>query len=207
MKKIILSILAVVAFGTANAQDIKFGAKAGLNISNLTGDTEDTKSKIGFHLGGVIEIKITDKFSVQPELLFSTQGAKYEESESFGGESYKYETTMKLNYLNIPIMAKYYVAENFSILAGPQVGFLMSAKADWEETYSFGGTTESDSGEEDVKDFYKGIDFGLNLGLGYDFTENIFVEARYNLGLSNIADVDNYKEKNSVFQISLGYRF
>jgi opacity protein-like surface antigen len=187
MKKIILSAVAVFAFGFANAQEVKFGAKAALNVATLTGDVEDASSLVGFQVGGFAEIKISDKFSVQPELLYSAQGASFD-----GGDT-------KLNYLNIPVMAKFYVADAFSLEAGPQVGFLLSAKSDGE----------------DIKDFYSSTDFGINLGAGYDFTENLSVGLRYNFGLSNVTDFGDLEDfigedisiKNNVFSVSVGYKF
>ncbi|MGO4772300.1 porin family protein [Flavobacterium sp. W22_SRS_FK3] len=190
MKKITLSIIAVLAFGFTNAQGVKFGVKAGVNFANVGGDAEDTKTLVGFQVGGFAEIKLTEKFAIQPELLYSAQGAKNE--DSFGGETYKYDT--KLDYLNVPVMAKYFITEAFSVEAGPQIGFLLSAKEDGE----------------DFKDYAKSIDFGLNFGAGYDFTENLSAGVRYNLGLSNINDgegSDDYKVNNSVFSLSVGYKF
>jgi opacity protein-like surface antigen len=202
MKKITLSIVAVLAFGFANAQEVKFGVKGGINLSTLTGDNDEASSKVGFQVGGFAEIKLTDKFSVQPEVLYSLQGAKSEFSE-FGLNS---KSTLNLSYLNIPVMAKYYVAEKFSLEAGPQIGFLLSAKDDTKVT--MGG--ESSSEKINVKDDYKSIDFGVNFGAGYDFTENLSAGLRYNLGLSNIAETvegESYKVKNSVFSLSVGYKF
>lgn len=202
MKKIILTVAAVFAFGFANAQETKFGVKGGLNVANISGDIEDNSSKVGFHVGGFVEIKVSDKFSVQPELLFSTQGTKLEES----GTNYSYESNLNLSYLNIPVMAKYYVAEGFSLEAGPQIGFLTTAKSDFTDTES--GITVS--GDEDVKDEFESIDFGFNFGAGYDFTENLSAGLRYNLGLSNIAKTDSgddFKLSNNVFSVSLGYKF
>jgi opacity protein-like surface antigen len=187
MKKVILTAAAVFAFGFANAQDVKFGVKGGLNVATLTGDIDDVSSKVGFHIGGFAEIKVSDKFAVQPELLFSTQGAK---SDGDG--------KLNLSYINIPVMAKFYVADAFSLEAGPQIGFLTTAKAD-------GGSVEVD-----IKDEMKSVDFGLNFGAGYDFTENLSAGLRYNLGLSNTFKTEageDFKAKNSVFSLSLGYKF
>jgi opacity protein-like surface antigen len=187
MKKIILSAIAVMAFGFANAQETKFGVKAGVNFANLTGDIEETSSKVGFQVGGFAEFKLSEKFAIQPELLFSTQGAKQDIGQS---EDLK----LNLSYLNVPVMAKYYVAEKFSLEAGPQIGFLVGAK------YKFDGE------EEDAKDDVKSIDFGVNFGAGYDFTENLSAGIRYNLGLANIAEGDG-DTKNSVFSLAVGYKF
>lgn len=191
MKKLLL-VAAIAAFGfTANAQDVTFGAKAGLNLSSISGDeTNGYDSRTAFHIGGVAEISISEKFSVQPELLYSAQGFK----ESFEGVDIDYN----LDYINLPIMAKYYVAEGFSLEGGPQVGFLMSAKA------------KAEGADEDLKDFVKGIDFGLNFGLGYKMESGLNFGARYNLGLSNINDgegSDEFKNQNSVIQLSVGFFF
>lgn len=185
MKKLFLTAAAIFAFGFANAQETKFGVKAGLNMADLGGDDADgIDSKIGFHVGGFAEIKLSDKFAVQPELVYSTQGGKVD------GGKYNFD------YLNIPIMAKFYATEQFSIEAGPQIGFLMSAKV------------KPDSGDSiDVKDELKSTDFGANIGLGYNFTENISANLRYNLGLSNIVDADGAELKNNVFSLSVGYKF
>ncbi|MEZ4837888.1 porin family protein [Flavobacterium sp.] len=111
MKKIILSILAVAAFGTANAQDTKFGVKAGANFSNFTGDA-DLDGRTGFYVGGLVDISITEKFHVQPELLYSMEGADDAE----------------LDLIRIPIMAKYYVMDGLNLQAGPVLGFKIGAE-------------------------------------------------------------------------------
>jgi len=201
MKKLFLFIAVGLFVINTNAQDkptsdegVKFGVKAGVNFATITGDdTEDVKSKTGFHIGGVVEIPISDAFSVQPELLYSSQGAK--EDSDFG------EGKLNLDYINVPIMAKYYVSEGFSLEAGPQVGFLINSKLEFE-------------GEsEDIKDETTGIDFGLNFGVGYKMETGLNFGVRYNLGLSNIWDfsdfdgLDEFNNKNGVFQISIGYMF
>mgnify|MGYP003612481077 CR=1 FL=1 len=209
MKKVLLSAVAILAFGFANAQDIKYGAKVGLNVATLNGDVEDAKSLIGAHLGGFVEIKINEKFAFQPELLYSMQGAKSEYSESEPDYSYSEEAKYKLGYLNVPLMAKYFATDKLFIEAGPQIGFLMSAKNEFKFSETFMGDTESASGDVDIKDNLKSIDFGLNFGLGYEFTENVFASARYNVGLSDINDVQgsNDKIQNGVLQVSVGYKF
>ncbi|PWA05429.1 porin family protein [Flavobacterium psychrotolerans] len=193
MKKIILTVAAIFAFGFANAQDkggsdksMSFGAKAGLNIASIT-NSDGSSSLVGFHVGGFAEFKVSDKFAVQPELLYSAQGAKFD-----GGK-------MNLSYINIPVMAKYYVADAFSLEAGPQIGFLMSAKVKAD-----GG------GSADVKEFFKSTDFGVNFGAGYEFTENLSAGLRYNLGLAQVQKelaTGESASHNSVIQISLGYKF
>ena len=196
MKKVLFILaIAIAATGSVNAQDVKIGAKVGLNLANITGDFDgdDLDAKTGFNLGVFAEISLSDKLIFQPELLFSTQGAKLEETN--------YNYSLKLNYLNIPLMIKYAVTDKFALELGPQVGFLLSANE--EET--FNGETASD--EEDVKDYFKSIDFGLNFGASFDVSEKIIIGARYNLGLSNISDIEDINVKNSLFSLSVGYRF
>lgn len=219
----------------AFSQEIKFGAKVGLNVSNLRGnypsEIDENKSKMGFHIGGFAEYPINEKFTLQPELLFSTQGNTYGYKDYYGGGSY-YEGAdynVKLNYLNLPIIVKYKIIEKLSIDFGPQIGFLMSAKTKIDVTedssdptenysveidllndgtYDFGGTTIQ------VKGRANRLDFSLNLGASYDITEKIFIQGRYNLGLSTIdknstngESTNSWNLKNGVFQISAGYRF
>ena len=196
MKKQLLILVAVIGLGfSANAQDekksgsgmsgeVKFGPKAGLNIASLTED--NTKSLTGFHVGGFAEIMISDKFAVQPEVLYSMQGAKADEGDG----------KINLDYIAIPVMAKYFVAEGFSIEAGPQISFVTRAEM------SGGGETV------DVKDFTNSTDFGLNFGLGYSLPMGVMFSGRYNLGLSDTAkDNEGDAVKNGVFQLSVGYKF
>ena len=193
MRKIILSAIAVMAFGFANAQETRFGVKGGLNISTVVGgDVENTKSLVGFHVGGFAEIHIVQKFFIQPELLFSTQGTKVDGPFGVDGD-------IKLNYLNIPVLAKYYIVDKkFSVEAGPQLGVLLSAKAE----------------DEDIKDFTRSVDFGFNIGAGFNFTDNLSIGLRYTIGLSPLSDedIDNEDDyydsaKNSNLALSLAYKF
>ena len=125
MKKLLLfAAVAVFGLSNVNAQEVKFGAKAGVNFATITGDeTSGVDSRTAFHIGGVAEIVISEKFSFQPELMYSGQGAK----ESYSEEGYSEDYTYKLDYLNVPLMAKFYVAEGFSLEAGPQIGLGISA--------------------------------------------------------------------------------
>ncbi len=191
MKKLFFAaIIAVFAMTSVNAQT--FGVKAGLNLANLTGDIDNNKALTSFHVGAVAEFEISDEFSFQPELVYSAQGTHFKYSEDLGGgNSIDVDYKTNLSYLNLPLMAKYEVSEGISLLAGPQIGFLMSAKSDGN----------------DIKDSMKGIDFGVNLGAAYELESGMFFDLRYNIGLSNIADSNNVTIKNSVLSVSLGYKF
>lgn len=194
MKKIILSAVAVFVFGLTNAQEVKFGVKAGGNLSSLKVDIDNLgtiafNSAAGFQAGGFAEIKVASDFAVQPEVLFSYESSKV------GAEGS--DVKFNLSYVNVPVMAKYYASEKISLQAGPQIGFLVAAK----------GKSEGES--EDIKDSFKSTNFGLNFGLGYDFTENVIVDFRYNLGLSDISKegFEGGQLKTSGFSVSVGYKF
>jgi len=200
MKKIFTAV-ALIAIGfCANAQqEVKFGPKAGVNFANLS-NLDDSKMLTGFYVGAVAEIKFSEKFSVQPELLYSAQGAKIEFSESI----LKYENTLNFDYISIPIMAKYYIYEGLSVEAGPQFNFLV--KAQNKQEVSGGGISAST--KTDTKDITKSFDFGLGLGLAYDLSNGFFANARYNFGMSDIVKDNNGKSvNNGVFQIGVGYKF
>lgn len=202
MKKLLL-VVAMVALGfTASAQKVKFGPKVGLNISNLNGNDDfKTDSRASFFVGGMAELMLSDKFALQPELLYSSQGAKAEGEGALGEAVY----TTKLDYLNIPVMAKYFVIDNLALEFGPQVGFLTSATRSLEAS---AGVVSVSANEVDIKDDVNSIDFGLNLGASYTLDFGLNIGARYNLGLTDIAkDNDGDAIKNGVFQISVGYFF
>lgn len=187
MKKVVFSLLAITAFGlTTNAQQVvKFGPKAGANLATFNNGSNDIEMKVSFHVGAFAEISLMDQFALQPELLYSAQGAKS------GNNKWNYD------FINIPIMAKYYVIDDLAVEAGPYVGFLMNAKIKGNDGVSM-----------DVKDGLNTVDFGLGFGVSYNFNDGLFAGARYNFGLTDLAKNNEYEAvKNSVIQISVGYRF
>ncbi|WP_276485943.1 porin family protein [Paraflavitalea pollutisoli] len=189
MKKFFLVLLLaggnLLSFG-----QVKYGAKAGLNLSNVAGDVEGNKMKLGIHFGGFADVAFAEQFSFHPELVFSTQGAKSDwEYEGVSGKS-----TINLTYINLPLLAQYNHESGFFAHTGPQLGFLLSAKA------------KSDGEKEDLKDGYKTFDFAWAFGAGYVTKSNIGFNARFNLGLSNLGkESGDYKVKNSVIQIGAFY--
>ena len=182
MKKLILSLAVItIATMTANAQ-VGFGAKAGLNLATLSGsDASNIAGKsmqAGANFGAIVQIPVSGMFSVNPELVFSMQGVKFD-----GGSD-------KLNYLNIPVMAHIGFNGGFFVEGGPQVGFLMSAK-------------EKDaSGSTDIKEFLNSTDFSLGLGAGFQSQSGFGGNARVNIGLSSI---DKGTPKAKINNMSLNY--
>lgn len=181
MRRTILAVIAICGFTAANAQEMKPGIKGGLNLCTLDG-SDESRLLLGANLGCFVEIKESDKFSFRPELLVSIQGART--------DGY----TIKLKYLYIPLMTIYKITEKFNVQAGPQIGLLTSAKYNNYER----------------KERYNSFDFGVNLGVGYELSENMFLEARYCKGLTTtIKELvpGETATKNAVIQLSVGYKF
>lgn len=203
----------VVAFTmtTKSFAQVKYGVKAGLNLANmLEKDDDDTYSddysmKIGFHLGGTAEIPISEKFSVQPGLLFSTKGFKMK-IEGIDGFFEDMNINVNLNYLEIPINAIYKIELGYSKLcinAGPYLGYALSGKVSYDED-----SESIDIGSSDDDDL-KALDYGFNIGAGIEINDAITIGLQYGLGLGNLSiDTDNgYKLNNRVIGISVGYMF
>lgn len=227
MKKLILG-LAVISSSFALAQTaktssspVRFGIKAGMNIASLSKDEglEDQKSKIGFNAGAFANIPVASSFSIQPEILYSGLGAKQTFKESVGNETNGYKTkdsySTNLNYLAVPVMFQYNFVPNFYIEAGPEFGFLLGGKTkgDNETTTYVNGTattaTKSYSEDIDTEHLNK-FNVGIGIGLGYYFTDNIGVTARYVAGVTDLAkDRPSNSDaiKNNVFQVGLAYKF
>ena len=191
MKKLTLTISILLLALYSYAQGISAGVKAGLNFSNQNvswnGSSIDTKAKVGIHFGGYAVVMLIENFGIQPEILFSMQGAKYPD---FDGKTV-------FNYLNIPILARYNINEMFSVHAGPQIGFLLTAKSE-----------EGDGDKFDRKDEFDSIDIGGAIGVGVEWPSGINCGARYVIGFSQISkDVDDNGEfKNNVFQLYAAYK-
>ena len=184
----ILFCINLSAQSSKREEVIKLGVKGGLNLSKFMGDVQDQKMATSFHLGFLAEIMVSDKFSVQPELLYSAQGCYDGSAPGF--------RRAKLNYLTAPLLGKFAITDNLSFEAGPQLGLLLSSKLK---------TNESNNNINNLKT----LDFGLNAGLEYYLSNGVILQGRYNLGLTDTGFTgdSNKRASNSVFQFSIGYLF
>ena len=187
MKKVFLLAVALLAFCAAKAQpavgDFTWGAKVGFNATNIT---NCDKNKLSLHLGAFAEKRYSDLLGASAELIYSRQGARDKDGD------WKYK--LRVNYLNIPILAKFFVWEGLSVDVGPQFGFALNAK---QKAKGNGNTAKVK-----IKDFNV-FDFSIPIGVTYR-VEDIFVSVRYNIGLTNVFD-GGVNNKNHVFQLSVGY--
>lgn len=186
MKKVLFIVLSVASL-SVQAQ-IELGAKGGLNITDIVGKDVDYKSKTGIHVGGFARIPLMNRLSLQPELVYSSQGGKWYD---------KGDEKTVLNYLQIPVLLKYTTPFKVFAETGPQIGFLMSAKDKYD------GKTD------DVKEYVKKTDISWQFGVGYAITPALGVNVRYQASLTPFYeghdDGETWKERNSVVQIGLSY--
>ena len=171
--------------GTLHAQHVNIGTKIGLNSYTIDSDNNtEFDSEIGIHAGLIGHIHMSSQFAIQPELVFSMQGAK------------NGNTNLNLDYINIPVLFQYMFDNGFRLQAGPQVGFLMNAKA------------KNNDISVDLKDEFKAIDMGLSFGVSYIHPPTSFgFDVRYNLGLTDISESSNVKSINRGVQIGILYLF
>ena len=197
MKKVLTLIAAAILCMSASAQ-VQFGAKVGFDLTNFWGSDVEHGMKPSYQAGLVMEYKFNPHFAIAPEVVFASQGGKFKalDLNIFGLDVSK-TVTYNTNYINIPVMFKYYVAPAFSIDFGPQLGINVYSK------YSIEDVDKA----VDIKDNTKDVDFGLGLGGTYNLTENAFVQARYTMGMTKVFDGDYNKEKNGNIQIAFGMKF
>ena len=190
MKKFLVMAAMVLssvgAFAQYSAGDITIQPKVGLNVSSTTSDAAEYKA--GFVGGAELEYHASPMLGISAGVLYSMQGAKVKDSD----------VKMNLNYINIPILANVYVANGLALKAGIQPAFNVSNKVKAD-----GISVDYDKyAPEEGK--IKSFDFAIPVGLSYEYM-NVCLDARYNIGLTKLADAGD--AKNSVFQITLGYKF
>jgi len=190
MKHYLIAVIAAMTItGSAFAQHNNFGIKGGLNAYSIYNDNNaSADTKIGFHLGLISHIHLGNQFALQPELIFSTQGAQFTDDGT--------PTKLNLNYVNVPILFQYMFDNGFRLMAGPQLGFLASAKS------------EVNNVNTDVKDNFKKVELAFGIGMSYVHPSTGFgVDGRYNFGLNNINDGGSVNSYNRGLQVGVFYLF
>lgn len=198
MKKSVFFI-AMMLIGTTymTAQEyVYFGVKGGVNFSNISGDgfsrdnfDKGSNARTAYHLGLVAEVPLSERFSIQPEILYSAQGFDIVQIDD------NQDVEFRLDYITVPVLAKVYLIKGLSLSAGPQFGFLVESEI----------KSENMERELDSENF-NNFDMSLGLGAGYKFS-NFFVYGRYNAGLTQVYEADNVDSKNSVIQAGVGFMF
>jgi hypothetical protein len=173
---LLFTFLSMMFTSQLQAQSTKIGLKGGLNISRFSTEDEfEPDGRTGFHAGVFMALQSSnnENLFLQLELLFSQQGYDF----------------FKFSYINLPILAKYYPVERFSIHGGIQLGILVDA-------------------EFDAQEFFTEVDLGIPFGMEYDITEQLSLGLRYVLGVTNINDdEDDFRINNRVFQAFVAFNF
>lgn len=184
MKKIMILTALVLssagAFAQYRAGDVTIQPKIGLNCSNLTdySDDGDTDWKAGLAVGVEGEYHINNWFGISAGLMYSQQGTK----DTYQGK----DVTLSMDYLNVPMLANFYVAKGLSLKAGIQPGFKVNTS------------------DVSVDDHINTVDWSMPMGISYEY-QGFTIDARYTLGVTDaIKDTD---VKNQVFQLTFGYKF
>lgn len=185
----------------------QFGLQPKVGVDFATVSADDTKYKVGLVAGIEGQYQVNNWFGLTLGILYSQQGSKF-----------KADNDLKFNteYLNIPVMAKFYVAKGLSLNVGLQPGFLTKSKFKTGTANMWIGN-EKISGEVDIKDFTNKFDLSIPMSIAYEFDFGLALEARYTGGLTNVmknafdknsstAD-KTYNNKNEVFSLTVGYKF
>jgi len=172
-----------------------FGVKGGVNFATVSGDDFDSPdSRTSFHVGVFGEFPIAEIFSIQVEALYSGQGFESDiDGGVFGGNG---KVEYQLDYINVPVLAKFYIVEGLSLEAGPQFSFKVNEEIDTD--------ANNDPGDFDLNEA-ESFEFGVSGGLSFQTSMGLFATARYNQGITDI--IKDRDVKNSVFQLGIGFKF
>lgn len=201
MKKIILIIaVTIVLIPTVQSQEkIQFGVKGGVNFTNMTSNDYlyDEKYKTGLYLGATVEIPLSKKLSIQPEIVYSSQGIKGKAlvyyPSTLPGTMPVVNAEHKLDYIKIPVLAKLYLVKNFSFEIGPSFNFLVN------DQFTSDFYTQTDLAEK--------FELGGVVGLSYKVKSNFVVNTNYLIGFSNVLKSPFENSKNYGFSVGIGYLF
>ncbi len=175
MKKYIVALLFVASTSIGMSQDILYGVRGALNVSNLDFEPDATfenQHRNGFAFGGFVEFNLSSRVSLLTELQWSAEGAK--------------ERNLRADYIKLPILFRVNIADNLTLGYGPQIALKTWAYEDSFETFAFSGVA----------------------GLEYMITDELFVDARYYYGITNILDEDftDTEANNHVLQFGIGIK-
>lgn len=192
MKKVLFLFVLMLSAGViANAQ-FRFGIKAAANFATTNGEGDETK--VGFSAGFLGQIKLNDRWAIQPELLYNLQGPKGKVSGA--------EVKLNAGYVAVPVMAQFYVIDGLYVEAGPQVGILTNAT--WKREGSDG---------VDFKDYLEPVEVSFNMGVAYELKAapvGFFIRGSF--GITRFAKKDtkyNFDEdlRSQSFQLGAFVKF
>jgi Outer membrane protein beta-barrel domain len=187
--KLLLTAAITIISLSAFSQGFKIGAKGGATINKISGQTFKEKFTYGYHIGGFVTVKLSERFAVQPEVLFNQVNV---DTSSKFSTIYEFNKLSKvqLKYLSIPLLLNYNAGKILTLQAGPQFGIL---------------TNKSKSLVQNGKDAFKTGDFSMIGGVQLKLS-SFRVYGRYVVGLNNLNDIDNKDQwKNQSVQLGVGF--
>jgi hypothetical protein len=216
MKKLLLSaaaaLLVAAAAPAAHAQGIRFGVKAGANLSNLSGDLvnqDQYKNRFGFQGGVMVNFGLGDIISIQPEVLYSQKGFKYgDQSITVLNNTYRNSGNVRYDYLDVPILVRVRAAGAF-FEVGPQYSYLMNVSTNREQTLNGNNVSNIGSGTTNLDNVHRS-ELGYAAGLGFQASNGFMIGVRYNGAFTDFAKNSNYSNdefrnaRNSTFQAYVG---
>ncbi len=230
MKKFLLLFVAIVFIANAGFSQVKFGVTAGGNFAGFQVGESYLRNGIAAGVFARMNVLKNEKLVFQPELLYTNQGVYFKDYFSYyeynvGSTGYLFKYHYKLDYVYLPLTFKYYLVHGFNVQVAPKIGYLLSAKYDGK--YKSGtGTTLAEydytSASEDIKEYVDNIDYGVDMGIGYDFNFGLGLDVRYYCGLAKVMDNrdalwgglgldpaghESNKWRNGAFQVKVAWTF
>jgi hypothetical protein len=195
-----------------NAQETTFGLKGGLNYSSVVGDlTDGIKFRFSGHAGLFLEIAFTEKFQLQPELLYSSQGFQFStdlaaiQNGGSAGQENDFRTNVQLNYLTVPILGKFLLNDRYALEFGPQFGFLLNQVTKIKNLDERDGTNTNE--RSSVSGDFQ-LDYGVAAGVAMRINDNISLAPRFYIGIRNrLNGLPNAQNYNVALQFSANYSF
>lgn len=209
--KYIFYLLTIIFSTNLNAQEINFGAKGGLNLSTVTGDVaKNTNPRLAYHFGVFVDIPLSERFSVHPELLYFSIGNTF----NFSTENFRnfdldpnvnssFKSVQRANFLAVPINFRFNFTDKFGIDIGPQVSFLLNSVGKIKQSNNVNDVPEKTTNSGSFRP-----DYGANIGLAFSPNEKINIQLRYYQGLKNLINIGFFPEARSfnvALQVSVGY--
>lgn len=197
MKKLLLSVVFAALGIVTYAQSWSFGPTVSLSMTNLSvaalgGVPISNEPRAGLNVGMFMKYRTAGIFAIQTEVTYSTQGSKFKFDDATKSGH------LRLGYINVPVLMKFYLVDGLNVMAGPQVGFLVDKKFK-SAANVFKSRTE-----------FRNVDFSVDAGLGYDFPMGFNLGLRYNIGLLDAIksyNGDSRLSRNGVFLMTGEWAF
>ncbi len=220
MKKyalVAILVLSIPMFAQEKANgELSFGVKGGIGFNHFLGEIPvdfTPQLRIGFSAGVFVNYKLSDYFSLQPEILFARKGSNFKEFD-FNWNGYEIsglslDMYIESNWIEIPVLLLYKINDNFSLFGGPYLGFYLNGTLVAEPSVSiFAIDLEYDIETDDLTL----PDYGIVIGAKYNLTEKLAIQGRWEYGIRNLTDeLANFLDdelvtvNNSSFQLQLDF--